>query len=87
MWYFYCLESLTRRKYFYKGSTNNLRRRLQQHNNGEVISTKPYRPYRIVYIEGYLSKSAAIKRELSVKKSGSVSVPLLKRITSSLYEE
>ena len=84
MWYFYVLQSNTKIDYFYKGSTNDLRRRLQQHNNGEVTSTKPYRPFRVVYYEAYVSEHAAHLRESSVKTSGSVSTPLMKRIKDSL---
>ncbi|MFH1314987.1 MAG: GIY-YIG nuclease family protein [Candidatus Uhrbacteria bacterium] len=84
MWYFYILQSIPEPKYFYKGSTNDLDRRLTQHNNGEVASSRPRRPYRLVYYEAFISEKAARKRESSVKKSGSVSVPLMKRIKESL---
>jgi putative endonuclease len=84
MWYFYVLNSLSKTDYFYKGSANDLRRRLQQHNNGEVDSTKPYKPFKVVYYEAYVSKHAAHLRESSVKTSGSVSVPLMRRIKESL---
>jgi len=70
MWYFHVLQSLKNHDWLYKGSTNDLQRRLSQHNHGEVDSTVPHRPF----------------RESSVKTSGSVSVPLLKRIRESLGE-
>ncbi len=84
MWYFYVLQSQTELDYLYKGSTNDLRRRLRQHNGGEVDSTRPRMPYRVVYYEAYLNEDAARKREAAVKHSGSVSVPLLRRIRESL---
>ncbi len=84
MWYFYVLQSSKDSNYFYKGSTNDLKRRLQQHNDCEVFSTKPYSPFKLVYFEAYVSEHGARIREASVKKSGSVSVPLLKRIRESL---
>jgi len=34
---------------YYIGQTNNLKARIRKHNNGEVISTKPYIPYHIVW--------------------------------------
>ena len=86
MWYFYVIESLKQRNYFYKGSTNNLRRRLAQHNNGEVESSDPYKPYRLVYYEAYLFEFAARIRESSVKNSGNVSTPLIRRIRESLVD-
>ncbi len=70
--------------YFYKGSTNNLERRLYQHNTGEVDSTRPHRPFRLVYYEAYADETTARLRESAVKKSGSISVPLLRRIKNGL---
>ncbi len=84
MWYFYILQSKKKTEFFYKGSTDDLRRRLEQHNKGNVDSTRPYLPFRIVYYEAYVSEQAAHLRESSVKTSGSVSVPLMKRIKESL---
>jgi len=84
MWYFYVLQSLKNPKYFYKGSTNDLRRRFKDHNDKKVDSSKPYAPFRLAYYEAYISEFAARKRESSVKKSGSISVPLLRRIQESL---
>jgi len=84
MWYFYVLQSIHDRNWFYKGSTNNLSRRIEQHNKGECHASNPYRPFRLVYYEAYLHEFAARMREASVKNSGSVSVPLLKRIRDSL---
>ena len=84
MWYFYVLQSIKHPDYFYKGSTNDLRRRFTEHNDGKVNSTHPYHPMRLVYYEAYLSEHGARMREASVKKSGSVLVPLLKRIRESL---
>jgi len=84
MWYFYVLQSQKDLNYFYKGSTLDLRKRVFQHNGGKVQSTKFYRPLRLVYYEAYLIERAARLRESHVKKSGSISVPLIRRIKESL---
>ena len=84
MWYFYILQSRGEEDYFYKGSTNDLKRRFREHNQGDVTSTKSRKPWKLVYYEAYVSEGAARERESSVKKSGSISVPLLKRIKRSL---
>jgi putative endonuclease len=84
MWYFYVLQSKINPDWFYKGSTNNIKRRFFQHNNLEVQSSKHYAPFKLVYLEVYVSEKAARKRESSVKKSGSVWMPLAKRIKESL---
>jgi len=84
MWYFYILQSQKEKEYFYKGSTSDLKRRLLQHNNGEARSTKSRVPWRLVYYEAFLTEKGARLRESSVKRSGSVSTPLLKRIKETL---
>lgn len=84
MWYFYVLESQKTANYFYKGSTNDLRRRLAQHQAGDADASAPHRPYRLVYYEAYLSENPARQRESSVKKSGAVWGALMARIRKSL---
>ena len=84
MWYFYVLQSQVDINYFYKGSTGDLRKRFAQHNNGEVDSTRPRRPWKLVYYEAYITEKTARDRESHVKRSGSISIPLLRRIKESL---
>jgi len=84
MWYFYILQSQKNLNYFYKGSSGDLKKRVPQHNNGEVPSTRPNRPWKLVYYEAYLTEKAARLRESNVKQSGSVSVSLLRRIKGTL---
>ncbi|MCK4312787.1 MAG: GIY-YIG nuclease family protein [Candidatus Cloacimonetes bacterium] len=47
----------------YYGFTKNLKLRIEQHNNGEVQSTKYRRPLRLIYFEACLNKKDALKRE------------------------
>jgi putative endonuclease len=47
MWFVYIIKSVNSR-FIYIGSTNNLDRRLGEHNTGKVQSTKAYSPYKIV---------------------------------------
>jgi len=44
MFYVYLLKSKMNNQ-IYIGSTSNLNRRLKEHNDGEVFSTKRYRPW------------------------------------------
>ena len=41
--------------------------RLLDHNNGKTKSTKPYRPWRLIYKEEQLSRIQARKREKFLK--------------------
>jgi putative endonuclease len=65
-YYVYVLRSLTDGQ-FYVGLTDNLPRRLQKHNSGEVTSTKRRVPFELLYWEGCLNRSDAAQREKYLK--------------------
>jgi len=52
---------------FYRGFTENLKLRFEQHNNGLVESTKDRRPFKLVYYEACLDQNVAIRREKYLK--------------------
>lgn len=68
MYYVYVLQSLTNKR-LYTGSTNNLERRLSEHNNGQSKYTKSTVPFNLVYKEEFLTRSEACKRERFLKTS------------------
>ncbi|AHB42054.1 GIY-YIG catalytic protein [Candidatus Saccharibacteria bacterium RAAC3_TM7_1] len=82
MYYFYVLRSQKDSKLYY-GQTTDLRRRFELHNTGQVPATKQRRPLELIYYEAYNSKELAIKREHTVKRSGTARDALQKRITGS----
>ena len=47
----------------YTGQTDNLENRLIYHNSGKVKSTKPFRPWVLIYSESFNSRAEAMKRE------------------------
>ena len=59
-------------KKFYIGQTNNFKIRLAKHNNGLVKSTKNGKPWQVVRLEYFNTRSEAIRRERQIKsyKSG-----------------
>jgi len=61
-YYTYVLKSLDHDRY-YKGHCGDLDKRLQQHNKGQVKSTKPYAPWKVIYHEEFLTREEAIARE------------------------
>lgn len=79
MYYFYILRSQKDDTYYY-GSTNNLRKRTDEHISGKVLSTKHRLPIILVYYEAYSTLTKARSRERQVKKSGSIRISLHKRI-------
>ena len=68
MYYVYVLRSQFDGK-LYIGYTMNLKNRVQEHNNGEVISTKSRRPLELIFYEGYKSMEDAKRREHYFKTS------------------
>ena len=52
---------------YYIGSTQNIEKRLKKHNSGGTKSTKPYKPWVLVYMEVFQNKSKACKREFEIK--------------------
>lgn len=66
MYYVYVLESKDRGLYI--GFTDNLERRISEHNNGQGgRTTKLKKNWRLIYFEGYLIKEDAIGREKFLK--------------------
>jgi len=66
MFYVYALKSKTR-NYIYVGLTNNLKRRIDQHNQGKSKTTKPYRPFTLIHSEVFETRPDARKREIYLK--------------------
>lgn len=67
MYYFtYVLKSEADGK-LYIGWTNNLRKRIMEHNSGKVTATKYRKPLKLEYFEGCLSEEKAIEREKQLK--------------------
>ncbi|WP_198673024.1 GIY-YIG nuclease family protein [Algoriphagus litoralis] len=58
------------RNYIYVGLTDNIERRIQQHNLGKGRATKPSAPFRLIYSEKVGSREDARIREKYLK-SGS----------------
>ncbi|MHB1686583.1 MAG: GIY-YIG nuclease family protein [Ignavibacteriaceae bacterium] len=63
----YILFSQTVNKY-YIGSTNNILRRLDEHNSRQTSSTKAGVPWKIIFMKEFVLKSDAIKLEYKLKK-------------------
>ena len=51
----------------YKGFTENLKRRWEEHQRGNVSSTKSYKEKKLIGYEAYLKKSDALRRERFLK--------------------
>jgi putative endonuclease len=66
MYFTYVLQSATDNG-FYTGSTQNLKLRFEQHNKGQVESTRDRGPFTLIYYEACLDQKDALKREKYLK--------------------
>lgn len=51
----------------YKGFTNDLERRLKEHNKGLVTYSATWRPWKLIYYEVFPNKEDALERERYLK--------------------
>lgn len=65
MHYVYILKGINNK--LYKGSTDDLKKRIVAHNSGRVRSTKIGRPWELLYYEAFTNKKLARKEELFLK--------------------
>jgi putative endonuclease len=68
----------------YLGSTNDLKRRLKEHNKGMVFSTKNRIPFELIYYEAYKSEKDARIREKNLKLRSKALAQLKSRIKESI---
>ena len=66
MWYVYILKS-DKDKKFYTGLTNDLRKRLKHHSDGNSFSTRSRRPFALIYYEACVARHDAAVREQYLK--------------------
>jgi len=63
MWYAYILKSQKNGR-LYIGSTDNLKRRVLEHNSGIGGRYSSHnRPYKVIFYEAYIEKSDAMRAE------------------------
>jgi putative endonuclease len=78
MYYVYLLRN--DKNAFYIGSTSDLKRRFDQHNQGRSVSTRDGAPWTLIYYEAYTTKQYALIREMKLKHHGKGISDLKKRL-------
>ncbi len=69
MHYVYILQSEIDEKRFYTGLTDDLRKRLKNHNTGRVRHTSKWKPWRIKSYAGFSDERRAIDFERYLKSA------------------
>jgi putative endonuclease len=67
-YYVYAISSQSR-NYIYVGLTNNIDRRFFDHNSGYNKTTKPYKPFKLIYTKEFATRSEARIHEKYLKTS------------------
>lgn len=80
MFFVYVLESLKDGKR-YTGFTTNLKKRLEEHNNGLSFATKSRLPMKLIYFEACINEEDAKRREGHFKSTKGVRF-IVKRLKS-----
>jgi predicted GIY-YIG superfamily endonuclease len=70
MFYAYILESLAKPGEFYRGHTDDLKRRLTEHNAGKCPHTSKFKPWKVKFYAAFESQELAQNFEQYLK-SGS----------------
>ena len=68
MYYLYILLNEARTR-TYTGVCHDIHKRLRDHNEGRVQSSRPYRPYKVIYTNAFETLSEARKEERFYKSS------------------
>ena len=53
----------------YTGVTDNVERRLKDHNSGKVASSRPYGPYKVTHTESFATLGEAKQKEKFYKST------------------
>jgi predicted GIY-YIG superfamily endonuclease len=80
MWHVYLLQSKIDYNYAYIGYTDDLRKRIDEHNSGKTKSNKYKSPFKLIYFETYCNKTTAIKREWELKHNSFKKKELFERL-------
>ena len=67
--YVYMLKSLSKKTVTYVGYTNDLKKRINLHNNNKGAKFTRGRKWKLIYKEKLNSKKEAISREYYIKKN------------------
>ena len=67
MWYVYILRSLSAPTQEYTGATEDLKRRIAEHNSGKSPHTSKFLPWEIVWYCAYPGKQQALEFEAYLK--------------------
>jgi putative endonuclease len=69
MFFIYIIRSSTTQRY-YAGSTQDVDKRLREHNAGKSKSTRGGMTWKLIHSESFTTRSEAVQREQKIKAKG-----------------
>jgi len=81
--YTYILFSISKNRY-YIGQTDDIKKRIERHNKGRVISTKPYLPWILI---GYIEKETRHEVILLERKLKNLNTEDLKKFIKKYFDK
>ncbi|MDD3647943.1 MAG: GIY-YIG nuclease family protein [Candidatus Dojkabacteria bacterium] len=69
MYFTYILRSTNYSNQYYYGSTSDVERRLEKHNNGKSYHTSKYKPWKIIFYAAFETRRLAEDFEKYLKNS------------------
>jgi putative endonuclease len=82
MWWVYIIKSQSK-NWYYVGSTNRLKLRICEHNDGKVKSTRSYLPFTLVYKRSFEEEKAAREYERLIKDKRILKESIINQAESS----
>ena len=71
MYFVYILYSESQ-KLYYKGFTENVKSRVEEHNAGKSRYTCNKGPWKLIFVQSFPTKKEALRREKSLKKCNAI---------------
>ncbi len=69
MYFTYILQSVNSPDQYYYGSTSDVHKRLEQHNDGESYHTSKYKPWKLLFYAAFETRELAEDFEKYLKNS------------------
>ena len=66
VFFVYAIKSMIA-NYIYVGLSDNVDRRVKQHNDGKERTTRTFRPFKLIWVEEFVTRMEARKREKYLK--------------------
>ncbi|MBU4360526.1 GIY-YIG nuclease family protein [Patescibacteria group bacterium] len=72
MYYIYIIQSIKFTKRFYTGFSENIKKRINEHNSGKSNHTNKYKPWKLIFYSAFYNKKTALDFEKYLKTASGI---------------